>query len=361
MPRVSSPNLNVAAALLLLVAVHVPAARAATARCGMTVGEKLVLDRDLRCVGPALIVKNPRTVVQLNGHVLESAIACGEHDLGVGITVQATADRTQILGPGVVRGFQTGISVDGAGQVQLRDVRISDSCTVGLAVHVAGNVRARNLVLDRNGNGGDVAGAIRIERAARFWLADSDVFLNDAGANGAAVDLHGCEGCRIAGNRIVANRGAGLRLDDESRGNDVERNLIVGQRPNDVVDQGPENVFALNGFERGDGVDPPSAWPLLGVPAAPAPGVAGCGTMTAPVGPRASVTVACPQDTGLRAVRNSVVAYRLLSGFDPAKPFTATCTPGVVQSATGTAGGSVTCTNPESIWPALLEVTCCLN
>src|SRR6185369_12240934 len=138
--------------------------------------------------------------------------------------------------------YQTGVAVDGAGQVQLRDVRISDSCGVGLAVRVAGSVRGRNLVLDRNGNGGEVAGAVRVERGARFWLADSEVFLNDPGASGAAVDLRACEGCRISGNRIVANRGAGLRLDDASHANEIERNVILGHRTYDVIDQGPDNL-----------------------------------------------------------------------------------------------------------------------
>jgi hypothetical protein len=46
--------------------------------------------------------------VQLNGHVVESAVGCGERDVGDGITMQATADRAQILGPGIVRGYQTG-------------------------------------------------------------------------------------------------------------------------------------------------------------------------------------------------------------------------------------------------------------
>ncbi|HEY2388410.1 MAG TPA: hypothetical protein VGK30_15755, partial [Candidatus Binatia bacterium] len=160
--------------------------------------------------------------------------------------------------------------------------------------------------------------------------------------------------------RIVANHGAGIRLDSESQGNEIERNLLLGQRPQDVIDQGSDNLFVLNAFERGDGVDPPASWPLLGIPASPAPGVAGCGTMNAPVGPRATVTLACPQDSGLRAVRNSVVAYRLLNGFNGTL-FPSTCNPGTVKSASSTGGGAVTCTNPDSLWTAMLEVTCCLN
>ena len=117
----------------------------------------------------------------------------------------------------------------------------------------------------------------------------------------------------------------------------------------------------MNGFERGDGVDPPDAWPLLGIPASPAPGVAGCGTMNAPIGPRSTITITCPQDSGLRAVRNSVVSYRLLNVFNSTLLFVGTCDPGVVKPASGTGGGAVTCTNPDSVWSAMLEVTCCLN
>ncbi|MBI3770681.1 MAG: right-handed parallel beta-helix repeat-containing protein [Deltaproteobacteria bacterium] len=351
-----------AAALLVSTTLVTPRiAASATVTCGMVVEDQIVLDRDLRCAGPALVIRNPRTVVQLNGHVLESSRPC--HDAGstVGIVVEPTADRANILGPGIVRGFATGITIDWAPQVQLRDLRVTDSCAFGIAVRSTTATRARDLVLDRNGDGGDSAGAIRVEHARRFALVDSDVLLNDAGANGAAIDLRSCENCRIGGNRVVANHGAGIRLDVESQANEVERNLILGQRPSDVVDQGSDNLITLNGFDRGDGVDPPPLWPLLSVPASPAPGIAGCGTMHDTVGPRATVTITCPQDVGLRAVRNSVVTYRLLNPFNTSQLFRGTCNPGIVHPAAGSTGGSVRCTNGDSLWPAVLEVTCCLN
>jgi hypothetical protein len=326
----------------------------------MVVEDRVVLDRDLRCVGPAIVLRNPRTVVQLNGHTIESSERCRDGNAGAGVVVQASADRAQILGPGVIRGFQYGITIDGTGQAQVRDVRISDNCNVGIAVRNGNGIRARDLVLDRNG-GGDAAGAIRIDGAQRFVLAESQVFLNDPGDGTATVDLHACVGCRVAGNRIVANQGSGIKLDVDSQGSELERNLIVGNRPYDVVDQGSDNVFVLNGFERGNGVDPPAVWPLLGVPTSPAPGVAGCGTLHTTVGPRASATIACPQDAGLRALRNTVVAYRLLNSFDTTLLFSGSCTPAVVQPAGASSGGAVTCTNPDSIWTAILEVTCCLN
>jgi hypothetical protein len=356
---VSRPALAMALVLSVIV-LRPPPVTAASATCGMVVEDKLVLDRDLRCAGTALVLRNPRTVVQLNGHVLESGRACADGVAIVGIAVEPTADRAQILGPGIVRAFQTGIAVDGAPQVEVRDLRVSDSCAVALAVHDTRATRARTLVLDRNGDGSDAAAAVRVERAARFVLTDSDLFLNDARA-GAAVDLRACAGCRLAGNRIVANRGIGIRLDGDSQGDQIERNLVLGQSPSDVVDQGADNLFVLNGFEHGDGVDPPPAWPLLGVPAQPPSGVAGCGTMSAPVKPRATVTITCPQDTGLRAVRNSVVAYRLLNLFDTSRLFGRACDPAAVTSASDNGGGAVTCTNGDSLWPAMLEVTCCLN
>jgi hypothetical protein len=335
--------------------------RAATARCGMVVEDRLILDRDLHCPENALILRNPRTVVQLNGHLIESAVTCQDTVPTVGITVESSAERAQILGPGVIRGFQTGIAADGTAQLQIRDLRITDSCVQGLALRGVTNARGRDLVLDRNGNGGENAAAVRIEHAMRVGLADSEIFLNDAGGQGAAIDVRASTGCRFAGNRIVANRGAGLRLDNESQGNEIERNLLLAQRPQDVIDQGSDNLFVLNAFERGEGVDPPPSWPLLGIPASPPPGVAGCGVMNAPVGPKNTITVTCPQDTGLRAVRNSVVSYRLLNSFNGTTPFSATCTPGVVNPASSTTGGSITCTNPDSIWTAIIEVTCCLN
>jgi len=349
------------ATVALVAGAGAVASAAPTARCGMVVDERVVLDRDLRCDGPALIVRNPRTVVQLNGHTVESSRPCGEEPGATAIVVQPTAERAQILGPGLIRGFEIGVTIDWAPQAQLRDVRISDSCAEGLVVRGAGNVRGRNLILDRNGSGPLAVGAVRVEQARRFMLLDSEVFLNDGSPRSAAVELRSCAGCRIAGNRIVANQGTGLHLDVESSANEIERNVILAHRPDDIVDEGSDNVFALNVFERGNGVSPPALWPLLGTPAPTSPGVAGCGTMHAPMKPHETVTITCPQDPGLRALRNSVVAYRLLNPFNTAQLFGAACTPAEVRPASSTGGGAVTCTNPQSVWAAILEVTCCLN
>ena len=73
------------------------------------------------------------------------------------------------------------------------------------------------------------------------------------------------------------------------------------------------------------------------------------------------MTITCPQDPGLRAVRNSVVAYRLMNPFNPSLLFGGNCTPVELHPADGTTGGAVTCTNPNSLYPAILEVACCLN
>ncbi len=251
--------------------------------------------------------------------------------------------------------------MDGTHQVQLRDLRVTESCGFGVAVRNTIATRARDLVLDRNGDGGATAGALHAEGARGLVLTDSEVLLNDAGDSGAAIDLRDCHGCRVAGNRVAANHGAGIRLDVDSQGNEVERNLVLGQHGTDVADSGSDNLFTLNGFEHGDGVERPSLWPLLGVPVSPAPGVAGCGTIHDDIPPRATLTLTCPQDPGLRAVRNSVVAYRLLSPFNSALLFNGNCNPAVVHPASGTTGGGVTCTNTSSTWSATFEVTCCLN
>ncbi len=79
------------------------------------------------------------------------------------------------------------------------------------------------------------------------------------------------------------------------------------------------------------------------------------------MGPRETVVLTCPQDSGLRAVRNSVVAYRLLNPFDTRQIFSGTCKPAETRPATSEGGGALACTNPDSLWTAILEVTCCLN
>ena len=66
-----------AALVAVALLVMLPAPGRATVSCGTVVEEQVILDRDLRCDGPGLIVRNPRTVVQLNGHAIVSTRACG--------------------------------------------------------------------------------------------------------------------------------------------------------------------------------------------------------------------------------------------------------------------------------------------
>lgn len=325
-------------------------------RCGAVIDERTVLDRDLRCEGPALVIRNPRSIIQLNGHTIEPARPCSEEPT-VGIAIESTADGTQILGPGLLRGFATGIDVIGAARLQVRDLRIADSCTHALAVHGGDDLHARNLLADRNGGASEPSAAILVEDTERFVLEESSLFQNGASEAGATVDLHGCHDCRLVHNRIVANHGVGLRLDVESRGNASERNVVLGHRPYDVVDEGNDNAFALDIFERAQGLTPPRLLPLIGEATAMAPGVAGCGVMNIVIKPRQTVTVTCPQDPGLRALRNSIVAYRLLNWLN-LMPTGGDCDAGELKP--GHPGGAVHCTNPDP-WPVYLELTCCLN
>ena len=279
-----------------------------------------------------------------------------------GILVESTADGAQILGPGAIRGFPTGITVDGATRLQLHDFAVSESCGRGISVARADNLEARNLIMRKNGTiAADRGSALDVEDAASLTLADSSVFLNGAGARGAAIDLHGCNECRLTGNRVLANHGAGVRLDTESHACEVQRNVILDHERADVIDQGSDNALALNAFERAAGTRPPTLWPLLGPSSAAPASVIGCATIHAPIGHDETITLTCPQDPGLRGLRNSVVGYRLLNPFSPGLPATLACNPGEVITATSGGGGALRCRNSDPIWPAILEVTCCLN
>lgn len=329
-------------------------------RCGTVVADDAVLARDLRCEGPGVILRNPRSVLHLNGHTIASTRTCAEGAAPSGIVVERTAEGSQILGPGLVTGFVTGVALGDVVRVTVRDVRIADSCALGMLIVGADGIRVRDVMLHRNGAATADGGALRVETSARLALDGSEIFANASGGTGAAVDLRDCDRCRLVANRIVGNRGTGLRLDTESAAAVVERNVVLDHRPYDVVDQSSDGVFALNVFERADGIRPPALWPLPGPPAPAMPAPAGCGVMTAPVHARQRVTLACPQDPGTRTVRNSVVAYRLLNVFTHAPAATA-CDGTEVRPADAGGGGAVTCTNPDSVFPMLLEVTCCLN
>ena len=344
-----------------MLGVAVPVRAAEPVRCGRAVaGVQAVLDRDLECAGPGPILRNPRTVLQLNGHTIRSRDACDEEATAAGVVVEATAEGALVLGPGTVRGFATGIAVAGADRVEIHDVRVAESCVDGVAVSDARAVRIHRLIAHRNGARPGDGGGLRVARSDDVALESSALFANGAGADAAGVELRDCKDCRLTDNRILANRDVGLRLDVESQGTRVERNVILDNRRFDVVDEGADNTFALNVFERAQGVAPPALAPLVGSAPPTAPAVTGCGIMQAAIGPRATATVACPHDPGLRGLRNSVVAYRLLNAFRPLVPVAVTCDPVRLTPAGGEHGGRVECTNP-SPFAKILQVTCCLN
>ncbi len=318
-----------------------------------------MLDRDLRCEGTAITLRNPRSVLQLNGHTIESVHSCADGAAPIGIAVEQTAEGAQILGPGLIRGFVTGIAIASTVRVQVRDVRISDSCGEGMLVVGTDGVRVRDVMLHRNGAASAEGSAIRVEQSERFALEGTEIFANATGSKGAAVDLRNCDRCRIVANRIVANTGPGLRLDTESRGVVIERNVVLDHRGNDIVDQSSDGTYVLNLFERGDGLRPPTLWPAPGPPAPAQPAPAGCGVMHTLIAARATGATTCPRAGGVRPVRNSVVAYRLLNSLNMLP--SADCDPVEVRAADDTESGSVRCTNPDRIFAALLEVTCCLN
>jgi hypothetical protein len=103
-------------------------------------------------------------------------------------------------------------------------------------------------------------------------------------------------------------------LDVDSHRAYVERNVLLDNVFADLVDEGNDNTFVLNEFERGSGVDTPALRPLIGQSNDGVPAVAGCGTVTDFLPPRQTATVTCPQDPQLRGLRNSVVGYRLIVG-----------------------------------------------
>ncbi len=347
--------------VLVLVLVGTTPASAAQppVRCGTIVEEDAVLDRDLSCDGVGVVLRNPRSVLQLNGHTIASARSCADGAAPSGITVEKTADGAQILGPGVVRGFVTGITIGATVRLQVRDVRVSDSCDVGLLAIGTDGLRVRDVMLHRNGTATEEGGAIRVEQSARFALEGTEVFANRTGGKGAAVDLRDCDRCRVIANRIVANAGPGLRLDPESQGAVLERNVVLDQRGTDIVDQSNDGTYVFNVFERGDGLRPPALMPSTGPPAPAQPVPAGCGTMKTVVQPRETVTVTCPPTGGVRGVRNGVVAYRLLNWLS-LQPWGPGCDPVEVRAPDGKEGGAVHCTNSDRAVPGILEVTCCL-
>jgi nitrous oxidase accessory protein NosD len=282
----TAARLIAAAVVAFACGAGAPAADAATLKCGMVLEEQAVLDRDLVCDGPGLVVRNPRTVLQLNGHTVRSRRTCAEGAAPAGIVVEPTADGAQIFGPGTIAGFVSGITVTTAERVQVRDVRVADSCTHGVLVSRAPDARLDGVTLHRNGLEGDEGSGVRADHAERFALEASEVFGNGHGDRAGAVDLRDCAACRVAQNRILGNRAPGVRLDLDSHGAAVERNVVLDNAFADLVDEGNDSVFALNVFERGVGVVAPKLAPLVGRAERGLPAVAGSATVSDAMSPR---------------------------------------------------------------------------
>lgn len=210
--------------LIALVASAAPAASSDV--CEQTIIADLTLTHDLVCSGNGLSIGASDVTLKLNGH----SIIGPSRALPVsGVSVIGVSD-IEIVGPGTITNFRTGILIQNSYDVEVSHVTIREN---GAASPFFAST----------------SGGIRVVTSHDIEIEESKIVANqDAG-----IKLVGSTGVEIEENKIQAN-GAGIYFSGAvSTGNTIEENKIVW---NGIGIRGPiagntieDNKFKYNGVD----------------------------------------------------------------------------------------------------------------
>jgi parallel beta-helix repeat protein len=197
---------GIASAIMLVALAFAPApALAGHLDCGDRVTRDVRLDTDLlNCPGDGLTVGADGITIDLNGHVLDGT------GRGFGILNGQWGDGHRDVGirNGTVRGFRVGVRSGARG------------------------TRVSRLTVTRNAAGG-------IALRSRDCRVDRNVVTNNAYGHGIFVG--GVSNCRIFGNRVAGQLGAGIEA-SRSRGHVIERNRVWDNRQAGILLAGTAGV-----------------------------------------------------------------------------------------------------------------------
>jgi Right handed beta helix region len=179
----------------------------ATVACGQVVTGEVRLTANLNCDGDGLIVGDDGTTINLNGFGIYGPGA-DSSKVGIGVS----EDNVQIMGPGIISGFQAGILATGAKQLTISSAILTDN-----------------------------------QIAAFFTGADmATVSENIIKNNNIAVASHSASGLNIESNLMSSNALAGVTFvnTDESM---VNSNNVEGSQNALFLDsQSTEDTVQLN-------------------------------------------------------------------------------------------------------------------
>jgi len=208
--------------LFALVASAVPAA--SSDGCGQVVTADLVLAHDLVCSSSGLLIRANGVTVNLNDH---SIIGPGPVLSSTGISVGAFTS-IEIIGPGTIRNFRTGIALAGSSDVLITGVTIRDN---GWAMQPGSSAGIR------------IVGSHGVAIEGNVIKGNQD----------AGIDIVASTGVAIAGNNIKKNAAGIYFVDTASTGNTVIGNKIsendIGIRGSIVGNTITGNRFKRNGMD----------------------------------------------------------------------------------------------------------------
>lgn len=176
--------------------------------CGEVVQGNVNLTSDLNCTSDGLLVGSSNTVINLNGHTIAGP---GPQSSKVGIVVP-DYDNVAINGDGTIKGFQAGILVTGAN-----------------------NVQAKLIGLTANEIGMFLTGAKGVS------MSQSTVWNNNLG-----VAAHSSNGASMTGNMLSGNTLAGLTLVNTVKSIIAGNNVEGGQNGLFLDAQSHDNTINMN-------------------------------------------------------------------------------------------------------------------
>jgi len=183
--------------------------------CGSVITGTVTLNKNLNCTANGLIVGDDSTTLNLNGFNIQGP---GKDSSNAGISV--TKDEVNILGPGVISGFETGILLTGGSDISVDSVILQDN---KIGAYFTGSETSsveENIMRD-----------------------------NDVGVAG-----HSTNEMEIISNIMGVNKLAGITFDN-THGSTVTRNSIQESQNGIFFDsQSTGNIVTLNNL-RDNGVD----------------------------------------------------------------------------------------------------------
>ena len=194
--------------------------------CGEVVQGNVNLTSNLVCTGDGLIVGADNTVINLNGYTISGP---GQDSSKVGIVVPDN-NNVAILGDGAIKGFQAGVLITGADNVQVKLVGLTGNEIGVFATGARGVALSQNTIYNNN-----LGIAMHSSNGATIM---SNMLSGDTLAG---LTLVNTDKSIISANNVEGGQN-GLFLDAQSHDNTINMNNIL----HNVIDLNNANGLAPN-------------------------------------------------------------------------------------------------------------------